>query len=265
MSRYLARLASRVRTPALAPRAPTAGLEVDRVSVVEAPTGGAPTAATSPVSPGRLPGPAPRQTAPRQAGLERVDTQAPASSPIAAAVAAAPAVATDPTRSAATTAGQPAPSPAIDAAAVLPPNVVVRDVAAHQAPAPRAVAPSDIVAPPSAAPAPTSATPERPAAPPPAHRPAPAVQAEAPGFINAPQRTTASAPLASTTRPTAPPRAPTPEKHAAAVPHLDVHIGSVQLTVHTPAPPPAPRAPAPAPRADAKPAFSAHRHYLRAG
>lgn len=58
------------------------------------------------------------------------------------------------------------------------------------------------------------------------------------------------------------------ERTAAPLPQVEVHIGNVQLTVRAAAPA-APSPPqlrqAPAPRADAKPAFSAHRHYLRAG
>ncbi|KPF60796.1 hypothetical protein D621_01510 [beta proteobacterium AAP51] len=65
-----------------------------------------------------------------------------------------------------------------------------------------------------------------------------------------------------------PTRSEPAERTAAPLPQVEVHIGSVQLTVRAAAPaapsPPQPRQ-ALAPRADAKPAFSAHRHYLRAG
>jgi hypothetical protein len=63
-----------------------------------------------------------------------------------------------------------------------------------------------------------------------------------------------------------PTRSEPAERTAAPMPQVEVHIGSVQLTVRAAAPPsPPPARQAPAPRADAKPAFSAHRHYLRAG
>jgi hypothetical protein len=45
-------------------------------------------------------------------------------------------------------------------------------------------------------------------------------------------------------------------------PRIDVHIGTITLSVRAPAPAPAP-APQPAPRPEPRPAFSASRHYLR--
>jgi len=55
------------------------------------------------------------------------------------------------------------------------------------------------------------------------------------------------------------------ERRPEAQQRIDVHIGTVTLAVRAPAPPPAAPAPVAAPRNEPLPAFSAHRHYLRAG
>jgi hypothetical protein len=73
------------------------------------------------------------------------------------------------------------------------------------------------------------------------------------------------------TQPATGPRAERAEprsRRKPATPRIDVHIGTVTLTVRAPsAPPPPPPSPAPAPpvapRAEPGPAFSASRHYLR--
>ena len=87
-----------------------------------------------------------------------------------------------------------------------------------------------------------------------------------------PQRAEAANPPAGWRRPAATQPATGPRAERAeprsrrqpATPRIDVHIGTVTLTVRAPSPPPPPAAAPPvAPRAESRPAFSASRHYLR--
>lgn len=279
MSRYLSRLAARVQAAAPRTRAPVAGLEAASVSVVDAPSGEASAAARVATPPAPLEPPGAR--APRvqgahaiggavEAGVEQLaslpsaDAGAPAAArPLPGARAETPPSATVVQRAVA------ALEPSVHAAARdLTPQVPepARSVAAPST-TPAALGPQAQA--PMRASRPNGMTPAAPAA------PAAPLRMDAPP---APMARPADPPVplqaeAQTARPAAPfsalaPRAARTERSLSA-PQLDVHIGTVQLSVRTPAPPPPPAPPAPrpahTPRAAAKPAFSAHRHYLREG